>query len=175
MINEPLENAYFNWLCAKVARSQVTTPSLTYFNLLRELQTTEFGWIIPKDANRAEDGVELRYDFLRESFLAEDHDWMMLPCSVFEMMYALAKNAAFETTESAAWWFWTFIENLGLQDCNDASYFNPNQVGDVLHRLVWRQYNDTGQGGMFPIRDTLRDQREVEIWHQFCEYLADQE
>lgn len=175
MFNEPLENTYFNWLCTKVAKVEVPTPSLTYFNLLRELQNTEFSWVVPRDDNRAEDGVELRLDFQREAFLSVDEGWMQLPCSIFEMMYALAKRASFETGKSAIYWFWTMIENLGLKEFNDASNFDPDEVAYILHRFVWRLYEPDGRGGLFPLKNSIHDQREQEIWYQFSEYLFEQE
>jgi len=175
MIHEPIEEAYFNWLCTKVCKAEVPTPSLTYFHLLRALHGTEFVWLLSGDDNRAEDGVELRTEFLRVAFTHNDPEWMSMPCSVLEMLIALANRAAFETDRSTVYWFWTFIENLGMREFNDASNFDPREVSDILYRLVWRTYDYEGHGGMFPLTEATHDQRKQEIWYQFCEYLLDQE
>ena len=65
-MNEPFEEAYFKWLCAKVDHTNVPTPSLTHWNLLRILHRNEFVWLLTGDDNRAEDGVDLRHAFLLE-------------------------------------------------------------------------------------------------------------
>lgn len=175
-MNEPLESEYFNWLCAKVIVAEVPTPSLTYYRLLRQLQNTEFVFLLSGDDNRAADGVDLRIAFLRAAFIPDPgNGWLDIPCSVLEMLIAFAKTCEFETEDSITYWFWTFIENLDLAQYNDASRYHESVVADILHRFVWRLYEPNGQGGMFPLRDPQQDQREVEIWYQFCEYLIENE
>jgi hypothetical protein len=173
-LEEPIESLYFNWLCAKVMRVDVPTPSLTYWKLLRELQNTEFVWKIPMDDNRAEDGKELRNEFLLEARIQTDEEWFHIGCSILEMFIAFSKRAAFITDRSPQEWFWEFIGNLGLASFNDAG-FNLFILTDILYTFIWRTYDYHGNGGMFPIRHPRRDQREVEIWYQFCDYLEEQE
>lgn len=174
-LNEPIESAYFNWLAAKVKkRSEVTTPALTHWNLFRELQNTEFVWLVPLDDNRAADGKELRRDFLRAFQIQAPSDWMDIPCSVFEMMIAFSVRAAFSSERSSKEWFWEFLYNLGLKKFNDAE-FNLNKVTDILYVFIWRTYDYHGNGGMFPIKNPVQDQRKVEIWYQFSEYLVDRD
>lgn len=176
-MTEPLENLYFNWLCAKVNRPENSTPSLTYTKLLKRLHTTEFVWLVSGDDNRAEDGVDLRNDFLIEAQLPEDPMWLEEPCSVLEMLIAFSKRAEYATDSSYLGWFWEFLENLGLREFNDAAYNGfTKKIDDILFRFVWRQYDFRGRGGgMFPLQDTPQDQKEVEIWYQFCDYLNDQD
>lgn len=174
-MNEPIESTYFNWLCAKVMQIENPTPSLTYWNLLRELHNTEFVWLLSGDDNRAEDGLDLRPEFLTASFLKRDSFWENVGCSVLEMLIALARRAEFETDIPAKDWFWTFIDNLGLLDFNDASDENPEIIKEILFRFIWRTYEYNGVGGLFPLRNPEHDQRKVEIWYQFAEYLTDQE
>lgn len=174
-MSEPLENLYFNWLCAKVIRLENPTPTLRYDKLLRILHTTEFVWLLPGDDNRAEDGKELRRNFLYEAEAPDNPEWRALSCSVFEMLVAFSKRAEFSTDVSNRQWFWEFIENLGLLQFNDASNVTPEDVADILYTFVWRQYPPNGWGGLFPLEGPHRDQREVEIWYQFCDYLTDQD
>lgn len=172
---EPLEHAYFNWLCAKVNRLENSTPSLRYDLLFRMLHNTEFVWLVVGDDNRAEDGIELRRDFLTVSGYEDDQNWMSVGCSVFEMLIAFSKRAEFATDISFVDWFWEFIENLGLKEFCNANLHSYDQVSDILYTFVWRQYNFSGDGGLFPLRGATHDQTDVEIWYQFCEYLADQD
>lgn len=174
-MNEPLENLYFNWLCAKVVRVEVSTPSLSYDMLLRVLHNTEFVWLLSGDDNRAEDGVELRSEFILESGFLETPEWQNIGCSMLEMLIAFARRVEFDTDISAYEWFWHFIENLGLDRYNDAYGASPEEISDILYRVIWRQYSFNGRGGLFPIRKPSHDQTKVEIWYQFCEYLVDQE
>src|SRR5690606_21972367 len=117
-MSEPLENLYFNWLCAKIIRVEVPTPSLTYWKLLRVLHHTEFVWLIPGDDNRAEDGLELREEFLTESGLPNEPEWWDAACSILEMLIAFSRRCQYSTSHTAAFWFWQMIENLGLKDFN---------------------------------------------------------
>ena len=173
-MNEPLENLYFNWLCAKVIRLENPTPSLRYDTLLRALHNTEFVWLITGDDNRAEDGLELRLEFILEADIPDNPEWRGLGCSLLEMLIAFSRHAEFMTDEPARNWFWLFMENLGLDRYNDATHPLPDDIGDTLYRLVWRTYNFSGQGGLFPVVNPHEDQTKVEIWYQFCEYLMDQ-
>lgn len=174
-MDEPLENLYFNWLCAKVIRLENPTPSLMYDRLFRVLYGTEFVWLISGDDNRAEDGLELRRNFLLEAGLPEQPDWERLPCSLFEMLIAFSLRAEYSTDVHYTAWFWEFIDNLGLRQYNDASRVTEDDIGEILYAFVWRQYDLNGRGGLFPIENPAHDQTEVEIWYQFCEYLVDQD
>lgn len=172
-MNEPLENLYFNWLCAKVNRVDNPTPSLTYWNLLRQLHSTEYAWLISGDDNRAEDGVELRTEFINESNFPYNEGWEGVGCSVLEMLIAFSRRAQFNAGETSQFWFWHFLDNLGLADANDASHIPPEEIDETLYTFVWRLYDESGAGGLFPMQNPPKDQKEVEVWYQFCEYLVD--
>lgn len=171
-MSEPIEESYFNWL-----RAKVLSPNnyRLYLDLLRLLHETEFVWVVPGDKNRAEDGLELRIDFHRESRLNPDPSWEHVGCSIFEMLLAFAKRASFQTDDSVKDWFWDFITNLDLGEyrhvlSDDDILF----IDDVLQKFIWRTYDPSGLGGMFPMRWPKEDQTKVEIWYQFCQYLEDQ-
>lgn len=174
-MSEPIEEAYFNWLCAKVMHVEVPTPSLTYYRLFQKLHSTEFVWHLIGDDNRAEDGLDLRSLFLTESGMEDDEQWRLLGCSILEMMIAFARRLEYETEFTPQQWFWTFIENLGLKRFNDAYQDRTNEIDEVLYSLVWRTYREDGSGGMFPLLQAEHDQRNVELWYQFCEYVVDHE
>jgi hypothetical protein len=176
-MGEPIEDLYFNWLYAKVAYRRPSTPSTRYQSLLYFLHCTEFVWLVSGDDNRAEEGRELRREFLQESSIQLEESWMLLDCSVLEMLIAFSRRAEFNTDISAERWFWIMIDHLGLSDISDSTYSEQETadvLGPALENFIWRLYDRNGRGGLFPLRHPLEDQRKVEIWYQFCEYLVEQ-
>ena len=63
-MEEPIENLYFNWLYTKVSDVKNQTPTTKFDRLLILLHRTEFVWLLSGDDNRAEDGRDLRIEFL---------------------------------------------------------------------------------------------------------------
>lgn len=166
-MREPIESEYFNWLCAKV----LNPGTRSYRTLMRILYKTEFVWVVPEDGNRAADGVELRTYFLRETVNEPDIFWQREPCSVLEMMISFANRASFQTDTPVRDWFWKFMENLQLDQFRQTNDDDVRMIERTLHTFIWRTYDSKGFGGMFPMRWTQHDQRNIEIWYQFCEYL----
>ena len=180
IMDGPLEDLYFKWLCAKVSYVMNPTPSLTYWKLLKILHNTEFVWILPGDDNRAEDGKELRIEFLHAGDIPDSPMWRELPCSILEMLIAFSRRADFQTDIPAQEWFWELIDNLKLKEFNDGcdfSKYDIEYIEMILDQFVWRTYNEKGEGGLFPLNvlDGYHDQREIEIWYQFFSYLDDQQ
>ena len=169
-MSEPLEVLYFNWLCAKVRRRDFPL----YYNLLKVLYTTEFTWLLPMDENRAEDGKELRLDFVRETGFEPDSEWEAEGCSVLEMLVAFSYRAWFETEIPSREWFWRMIENLSLDELRHMSKADIPMVNVILRKFVQRQYPDNGYGSLFPMMWPKEDQRAVDIWQQFCAYVEEQ-
>lgn len=173
-MDEPIEEVYFNWLYSKVASVDVTpTPSLTWVTLIRDLHNTEFAWLITGDDNRAEEGLDLRVEFFRESGLDQDSPWSSVPCSVLEMMIAFSRRASFASELSPREWFWIFLENLGVAEYSDNRLGISQIVNEVLDPFIWRTYDTHGNGGMFPLNEPEHDQTTVELWYQFCEYVVE--
>ena len=169
MDEEPIEAAYFRWLCAKV----MPFRERNYWGLLGILHRTEFVWLVPGDQNRLDDGLELRDEFLSESFISSHYDWNNQPCSVLEMLIGLSRRAAFQIERPVREWFWEFIENLGLKDYRRVDRIVEEDINEILYTFVWRMYTSKGEGGLFPMRRPRTDQRETEIVGQFFEYLED--
>ena len=143
---------------------------------MRQLYVKEFVWLIPNDDNRAEDGKELRYEFINEQGIDEvDQAWLDLGCSVLEMMIALARRAAFESDDEVVEWFWRFIFNLGLNNHTDIEYNSATEreVDNVLDTVIFRTYDADGLGGLFPLTHPRQDQRKVELWYQLAAYLSE--
>lgn len=165
----PLEAEYFNWLCAKVTDGPMDR------NLMVILYQTEFIWIVAADSHRAMDGLELRQEFLYETNNESDKSWEALPCSLLEFLIAFAQRAQFQTDIPVKDWFWILMTNLNLDEFRHQTIINRNQVDDIIQTFLFRTYDPRGFGGMFPLPDTKKDQREIELWYQWCEWVEYQQ
>ena len=134
-------------------------------------------FLLPKDENRAEDGIALRYRFAYGYHSpASAETFLDGPCSVLEMMVALAIRCE-ETImdnpligDRTGQWFWGMIVSLGLGSMMD-DRFDEDYVDFVINRFLNREYEPNGKGGLFTIKNCVQDLRDVEIWYQICWYL----
>lgn len=165
---------YFGWLYYMMCDKRY--GSISYRQLLRCLHDIEFTYLIDLDSNRAEDGIDLRYRYSYYNGLKEVPDCLDGPCSVLEMIAALAIRCEDDIMENSeignrtAQWFWQMITNLGLGAMND-SKFDEDRVRKVIDIFLNREYEPNGRGGLFRINNCNHDLRDVEIWHQMCWYL----
>lgn len=170
-MNPPLEESYFNWLCSQVG----SVSGFSHSRMLEQLFFKEFAWFVPNDDNRAEDGREMRREFLGEESLDIDPDFTGCGCCMLELFVALARRASFEDIEErdVSYWFWHLIKNADLYRFNDRRKSFSDTVDTILERIIWRTYNPDGQGGLFPLQNPCEDQREVELWYQMSAYLLE--
>jgi hypothetical protein len=174
MKQAPLDELYFRWLYGQVGSVQSRNPTKKYWKILKKLFTKEFVWIIPNDDNRAEDGRDLRYEFINQQGLANvDQHWMQLGCSMLEMLIALSRRLSFEDDGEPRIWFWHLMENVGLGFYNDNETIPDQEVDEILDRIIWRTYKRNGSGGLFPLKKSKEDQRKIELWYQLCAYLLE--
>lgn len=176
-MREELKQEYFEWLYNVAC---VDRGHISYRYLLQHLHNVEFEYLIPRDQNRADDGIDMRYRFAIVCNYYESLDKILDildgPCSVLEMMMALAIRCEENIMDDpnmgnrTAQWFWGMIVSLGLGSMND-SFYDEQAVDDILVRFLNREYEPDGTGGLFTIRHTTQDLRKVEIWHQLCWYL----
>lgn len=167
-----LDDSYLNWLYGQVCSVRSRDPSRSYRTLVEQLFRKEFLYLIPNDDNRAEDGKLLRYEFLEHRRIRNVNlDWLRIPCSMLEMLVGLSRRLSTQGGGEPREWFWHLIENLELDDFNDASPIPQREVDEVLERVIWRLYNENGRGGLFPLRRPSKDQRRVELWYQLNAYL----
>lgn len=177
MPSAPLDERYLNWLYSQVASVKTRHKHRTFWSLFRQLNDTIFVAIVPHDENRIADARDLRYEFLAD---AEDEqgdlEWMRKPCSMLELLQILSRALAFEMDDRAEIWFWHLLEVLDLERFNDREYDTAAQeeIATTLDRVIWRNYERNGHGGLFPLRNADRDQRKVELWYQLNAYLLEQ-
>lgn len=175
MINQPLDELYFQWLYSQVADPNTEEPYLSYWKLLRYFFTRKFEWQIPRDENRAADGKELRYEFVHDSNLSMvDHEWLHMDCSMLELMVGLSRRLSFEADGEPHYWFWRLMENIGLNGYSDDRQIPVRKIENTLDRVIFRQYKSSGLGGFFPLKHADRDQRKAELWVQLCAYVNEQ-
>ena len=172
-----IEQEYFEWMFRLVCVGRFANKN-TFRKLLSFLHNVEFTYSIPKDSNRADDGIELRYRYAYVNGLDVDDvlNNIVGPCSVFEMILALAIRCE-ETImddpllgDRTGQWFWKMITNLGLGSMSDAR-FDRDRVEYVIARFLNRDYEADGRGGLFRIRNCKYDLRDIEIWTQMLYFL----
>jgi len=98
------------------------------------------------------------------------------------MLIGLAYRLEFETAQSkwektVSEWFWILIDNLGLICCDNDAYFTNSKVGsdvpETIGRMLSREYEADGEGGLFPLKNPKKDQRRIEIWYQMTSYILE--
>lgn len=176
-----ISEMYFNWLYLLVGKE--TRAHGCYWRLMRFLFTKEFYYKVRNDDNRAKDGMDLRMKFARYygydvSKISAQLDG---PCRMLEMLVALSTRINDELMwdpdngDQTEFWFWTIIENAGfdLKAFKD-EYFGADSIINchkIVDRILNRQYEKNGVGGLFPLKNPPRDQRKVEIWYQLNSWL----
>lgn len=170
-----VKDEYFEWLYNYVCKGR-SHDKVSYKKLFEFLHCVEFTFSIPNDINRARDGADLRY---RYAMSIDDDSVMDIldgPCSVLEMMIALAircEEAIMDNTgygDRTGQWFWSMMSNLGIGMMPD-DQFDLRFVEEKIYIFLDRQYEPDGKGGLFHIKGCMDDLRELEIWTQLCWYL----
>ena len=172
-------NEYFDWIFNIICDGKYA-KSISYKKLISHLHGTTFKCVMPKDTNRIDDGINLRWKFAYD--IGRDRDFEVIeeclygPCSVLEMMVALSIRCEDTIMDDTRFgnrtkqWFWGMIASLGLGSMTD-DQFDKRYVDSVLERFMNREYEPNGKGGLFTIRNTNQDLRKVDIWCQLCWYL----
>lgn len=175
-IEDKIRNAYFEWMIDLVCNNRFS-KDISYRKLLTLLHTIEFRYSIDRDENRAMDGVYLRYYYSFTNGYDDLSEFLEGPCSVLEMMVALAIKCEDIMDDTAygdrtAQWFWGMVTNLGLGGMYDAK-FDKRVAIDCIERFLDRDYAPNGKGGLFTVRGPHPDMRDLEIWYQMNLYLDD--
>ena len=175
MFRDQIINDYFEWLW-NFTKCRGHSQNRKIITLLHNI---EFRYSIPMDANREEDGIDLRYRFVTEVGIPKNYQevygYLDGPCSVLEMMIALAIRCEESIMDDpdigdrTSEWFWLMMKNLGLDYMSDRK-FDRNVAEEKISIFLDRRYKRNGEGGLFVVNGR-RDLRKVEIWYQMCWYL----
>lgn len=170
-----IKNRYFEWLYNYMCKGKINSK-ISYRKLFMLLHEIDFDFYIYNDVNRAMDGIDLRCRFAAAINNEDATDILDEPCSVLEMMVALAIRCE-ETImddpsygDRTAQWFWSMVSNLGLNRMTD-DVFNKQFAANKIYNFLERRYDSDGRGGLFYIKGCKEDLRDVEIWTQLCWYL----
>lgn len=179
MTQRDIINEYFNWLCDLVCQQRFAKP-MPFKKVFTRLHDTTFIFSVRGDEDRADDGISLRYRFVvthdYEEYKETIFEYLRGPCSVLEMMVALAVRCEETIMDDPArgdrtgQWFWVMMRSLGLSSITDEKY-NRRTVDGILERFLNREYDPDGKGGLFVLHNCDADLRYVAIWHQLCWYL----
>lgn len=163
-----MNKTYFEWLADKV----------TYFDgpnhndLLYLLYTIPYVAVMSKDENRAIDGLNLRDKFSEQYGGTVEFD--DAPCTFLEFLVALADRMNFIYArldeDRTADCFWTMLNNAGIMNYEDYE-FKEDYIRGAVERVMYRLYEENGEGGLFPINEPRTNQRNVEVWYQMNQYL----
>lgn len=170
-----VKDEYFEWLYNYVCKERLNS-SISYTKLFMLLHDIEFQFYIRNDVNRARDGVDLRYRFAM--FMDDERIMDILdgPCSVLEMMVALAircEETIMDDTrygDRTSQWFWNMLSNLGISYMTNDKYDKEIAI-EKIYNFLERRYDPDGKGGLFYIKGCQDDLRDMEIWTQLCWYL----
>jgi len=170
---------YFRFLNRLIGQDKAKVYSI----LINYLHSVTFEPLIPNDDNREEDGLQLRDQYLDEEGPTGPSSLPDEPCSMLEMMIGLSKRMEFELgggqyEHPAAYWFWVLIDNLNLTLQTDDNYrrdlpASKDYMEVIVYNLVHRTYSRNGDGGLFPVHKTRKDQRRVEIWYQMNTWIME--
>lgn len=168
-----MRDDYFDWLYDLVCNSG------EYHVLCAFLHGKDFSYTLPMDGNRYEDGISMRYRYgwecdIPRSKIAEELDTR--PCSMFEMMVALAVRIeddimAEPGIDHTFDIFEEMLKSSGMIGLTDRN-FDENRAERCVHNIIERDYAKNGQGGLFTVNNRPdRDLRDVEIWYQAMWYI----
>lgn len=173
MNRENYIRSYKDWLIAKMDGQE-------YSEMFDILLGIEFCPQIGNDTNRAEDGIQLRELYLKETG-GSYRKLPVGPCSILEMLIALAIRCEDDIMKNDEYgdrttkWFWIMIDNLRMSTYTDDT-ITPivrNAIYSKAYKINSRTYDRNGFGGLWPLRDPKEDQRKVEIWYQMNAYLME--
>lgn len=186
---EHVQTLYFEWLVNWMGMDDENMDA-SYRTLARMLHDMEFYWVNELDENRAKDGIRLRHIWFDSiSAQADDMsigrplfplDSLTGPCSVFEMLIALADRIEIDIMQDdnmgcrTTHWFWSMLGNLGIV-CDDSrlGLSQSNSIIDAVTKMMDREYDRFGNGGLFILNHTDRDMRDLDIWWQAQLWLAE--
>lgn len=175
-----LDYLYYVWLLKNVCDIEEISD---YECLFKHLFNEEFRFLMDLDENCAIYGLELRELFLENSvvgriYMENGQDFSNEFCSILELLVSLAMHMESEIMSNDSYgdrtslWFWDMIESLGLKKYENER-FDAIEIDAKLDIFMDRRHSKTGKGGLFTIKNSKIDMRNVDIWAQAMKYLSE--
>lgn len=178
-----IEERYFRWLYSHIGALTDLNPSHSHWLLAEVLHRRAFESTLVNDENRESDGLALRDEFCDEWGSWEGSRFIFEPCTVLEMLIALAKRMDYVSGGSVidntgvGNCFWQMMRNAGLDHITDDGFASTPTteayVNSVIDRVMYHRYSEKGVGGLFPLRKPPYDVRNMELWYQMNEYVIE--
>ncbi len=168
------EDKYVDWMIAQVCDEGYEHFAQRRY-LFDALDREKFYPTCRMDENRAEDGVDLRRLYLRET--GEDAGREGRRCSMLEMLVALSIRCEetimidMDVGRRVGRWFFPMLENMA-SPLEEGIFGSPYTVMMACRRLHNHDYGPDGKGGLFYIPGFHGDMRTMEIWNQLMVYLT---
>lgn len=159
------ESDYYIWL------RDIVGNIGDYDLLIKQLDRIPFEWVFALDENRAAGGILLRSRYAND-FSVDDEEVRTGPCTVLEMLIALADHMVDQLGADTSRWFWQLIENLHLDAYDDYNY-DARCVESIILSWLLRDYEGDGEGSIFPLKAYSGDCRNLDMWSQMNAWISE--
>lgn len=172
MLNARMLDDYYNYILNIVDFG--LPEHRKYSKLMYELNNIEFTWVLPMDENRDMDAIELRRSFLIDNGYDEFRDLWDTPRSVLEVLIAFSKRIEIEITgepgeDCLGRWFWVMLKNLDVLMVDRR--FDIRVLRSNIDVWLLREFDESGRGSIFPLKNWRNDQRKTDMWYQMHAYI----
>jgi len=168
-----LPEDYLRWL-EPLLRDEYSDQTKTYWDLTNLMFQREFGWVVDRDRNRIQDGLDLRVEFAHLHRVRTEVMDPIGPCSFLEVLIGLSRRLAFTAGGEAPGWAWQLLGNLEFHRMSDPlSRHKQQKAEEIMSTVIERRYLPDGTGGFFPLAWPDDDQTQIELWYQLNAYVAE--
>ena len=152
-----------------------------YLHLCEVLQDCAFMTLVKMDENRREEAIELRFEASGDIQGIIDGPFHYT-CSVLELLVILVRRMNYEMLDSQyesgiGRWTSEIFANACIDGFTNARFEADenaeNELKEIISDIVYRRYGFDGEGGFFPLKHPVHDQRHLELLTQMNDYLAE--
>jgi hypothetical protein len=163
---------YIRWL--EIQLRDEDSGGRSYLDLANAMFAKEFAAIMPMDANRMVDGLDLRVEYAHLEHMNPNRMKFLGPCSFLEVLVGLSRRLAFNAGGQAPGWAWQLLCNLELDRMSDPLTTPRLQRAEaIMDNVIRRTYSPDGTGGFFPLNDPDDDMTRIELWYQMHAYISE--
>lgn len=176
---EEIRAEYFEWLYKKSMGFAI--HGVQFRRFFETLHSIEFKAVMKEDIARVNDGISLRNTYAYETGQDYDtiSDYLTEPCSVLEMMLALAIKEEDIMSDPrkgdrTKQWLWMQINSMGIVAEPDyvGEKFPEGEIREKVSKMINRDYAPDGTGGLFKFYNPPEeDLSKIDLWKQMCWYL----